>query len=267
MFNTVFEGSLFGRYPDTAAWLFFLALADARGHVDKTPEYIASVTGMPLSDLKSCIETFMSPDTRSRSQEEEGRKLVLIDPAREWGWRVVNIQLYRRKASGQDQVEDGRNAVKVKRYKERHRETPPDTAGHSKTPKDTQNTHSYSYSDSNADSEKNKTKNPPIASAMVPPRGATATRLPADFDLTPERRAIAEAEKADPEREFAAFTDHFRAAPGVKGRKNDWDATWRIWCRRAPDFKPRNGAARKTDYVPPKTIEQLEAEERAREQH
>lgn len=70
-------------------------------------------------------------------------------------------------------------------------------------------------------------------------RSTLATRLPADFGLTPERRAIAEAEKADPEREFAQFTDHFRAAPGAKGRKNDWDATWRNWCRRAPDFKPR----------------------------
>jgi len=75
-------------------------------------------------------------------------------------------------------------------------------------------------------------------------RSTLATRLPVDFGLTPERRAIAEAEKADPEREFAQFTDHFRAAPGVKGRKNDWDATWRNWCRRAPDFKPHvNGTA------------------------
>jgi hypothetical protein len=75
-------------------------------------------------------------------------------------------------------------------------------------------------------------------------RSALATRLPPDFGLTPERRAVAETEKADPDREFAQFTDHFRAAPGVKGRKNDWDATWRNWCRRAPDFKPHaNGRA------------------------
>jgi hypothetical protein len=62
-------------------------------------------------------------------------------------------------------------------------------------------------------------------------RSTLATRLPADFGLTPERRAIAEAEKADPDREFAQFTDHFRAAPGVKGRKNDWDATRRTSSR------------------------------------
>jgi hypothetical protein len=96
-------------------------------------------------------------------------------------------------------------------------------------------------------------------------RPSTATRLPDDFSLTPERRAIAEAEKADPEREFANFTDHWRSASGAKARKHDWDATWRIWCRRAADFKPRANGAKGT-YVPPKSIEQLEAEERSRAQ-
>jgi hypothetical protein len=183
------------------------------------------------------MQRFCEPDPDSRSDAQEGRRLVLLKPEkRQWGWKIVNLQIYRERAGGQDQVEDGRNAEKVRRYKERHRQTPADTAGHQRTPPDTN-------SDSDSDSDKIKNKNPPLASARVPPKGANATRLPTDFDLTPERRAIAEAEKADPEREFASFTDHFRAAPGVKGRKNDWDATWRNWCRRAPDFKPRNGAA------------------------
>lgn len=69
-------------------------------------------------------------------------------------------------------------------------------------------------------------------------RAPTATRLPEGFALTPERRAIAEAEKIDAVREFANFTDHWRSASGAKARKHDWDATWRVWCRRAMDFKP-----------------------------
>jgi len=76
------------------------------------------------------------------------------------------------------------------------------------------------------------------------PRSPNATRLPADFGLTPERRAIAETERADPDREFANFTDHWRSASGAKARKHDWDATWRIWCRRAADFRvPRNNGS------------------------
>lgn len=74
-------------------------------------------------------------------------------------------------------------------------------------------------------------------------RAPTASRLPPDFELTPERRAVAEAEKADPDREFANFTDHWLSASGAKARKHDWDATWRIWCRRSDDFKPRRNGS------------------------
>lgn len=84
-------------------------------------------------------------------------------------------------------------------------------------------------------------------------RSAPATRLPDDFELTPERRAIAETEKADPEREFQNFTDYWLSASGAKARKHDWDRTWRMWCRRAPDFRPRgNGTpAPKRTWRPP----------------
>jgi len=28
------------------------------------------------------------------------------------------------------------------------------------------------------------------------------------------------------------FVDYWRAQPGAKGRKTDWQATWRNWCRK-----------------------------------
>lgn len=124
VFDTVFSGSLYGRYPDTAAWLYMLAMADWQGNIDRTPEYIAGVTGMPLDDLLGCIERFMAPDPRSRSQVDEGRKLVPIDPERSWGWRVVNIGLYREKAREKQRTADGRNAEKQRRYREKHRNPP-----------------------------------------------------------------------------------------------------------------------------------------------
>jgi hypothetical protein len=97
---------------------------------------------------------------------------------------------------------------------------------------------------SEAEQSRGREEGEKIDRCAQPSRAPTATRLPADFDLNPQRRAIAEAEKADPDREFANFTDHWRSASGAKARKHDWDATWRIWCRRAADFKPRtNGTA------------------------
>lgn len=34
------------------------------------------------------------------------------------------------------------------------------------------------------------------------------------------------------------FLDYWRAVPGAKGRKLDWPATWRNWCRSASERKP-----------------------------
>lgn len=64
---------------------------------------------------------------------------------------------------------------------------------------------------------------------------STATRLPEDFSLTPERRIVAEAETLPADRTFAKFCDYWRAASGAKARKHDWDATWRNWCRSERD--------------------------------
>jgi len=73
-------------------------------------------------------------------------------------------------------------------------------------------------------------------------RAPTAKRLAESFELTPERQAIARAEAVNPEREFARFCDHWRAASGASARKHDWDAAWRNWCRKAAEFAPRGGA-------------------------
>lgn len=98
VFDTVFTGTLCGKYPDTAAWMFLLALADKNGEIDATPQYISTITGMPVDDLIGCIERFMEPDPDSRSAAEHGRRLVKIDSDRPWGWRVVNHEKYREKA-------------------------------------------------------------------------------------------------------------------------------------------------------------------------
>jgi hypothetical protein len=78
---------------------------------------------------------------------------------------------------------------------------------------------------------------------LPPPRPATAIRIPENFELTAERRAVAEAEKLPADRTFASFVDYWHAASGAKARKHDWDAAWRIWCRKEADFKPsgKNG--------------------------
>ena len=83
--------------------------------------------------------------------------------------------------------------------------------------------------DTDTDTEAEKSQKRTRASARA------ATRIPTDFQLTPERRLVAEAETLHAERTFAKFVDYWRAASGAKARKHDWDATWRNWCRSEAD--------------------------------
>jgi hypothetical protein len=117
-------------------------------------------------------------------------------------------------------------AERMKRYRQRHRDV---TVTSPVTKSDVLD----SESDTDSEAEKNQ------EGEARAPRSARATRLPEDFTLTPERRAVAEIEKSDPDREFQNFTDYWLSASGAKSRKHDWDRTWRMWCRRAADFKPK----------------------------
>lgn len=41
--------------------------------------------------------------------------------------------------------------------------------------------------------------------------------------------------------ELLKFRDYWAGVPGAKGRKADWEATWRNWIRRAAEQAPRHG--------------------------
>lgn len=214
VFDSVFTGTLSGKYPDTAAWLFLLALADKHGVVDMTPAYISLVTGMPESSLVECIGRFMEPDPYSRTTDEEGRRLVPIDDARPWGWKIVNHRKYREKARLQaresKRVETGENAERMK-----GRRGPPQTPANPP---------------SNTNTNNKKEKN----------SAAKGGRLSPDWIPSPELEAWTQSEAPGLHvpREVEKFRDYWLAQPGQKGVKLNWDATWRNWIRRNADSKP-----------------------------
>jgi hypothetical protein len=83
----------------------------------------------------------------------------------------------------------------------------------------------------------------PVASpAAPPPRQPNGTRLPDEWE--PDDPAFA---GCGPNT-LAKFRDYWRAQPGAKGRKTDWQATWRNWCR--SDAERRTATpARKTSAL------------------
>ena len=68
-------------------------------------------------------------------------------------------------------------------------------------------------------------------------RDTKATTLPDGWTPKPEPELVkAIGGDVAARRELEKFRDYWVAQPGVKGRKKDWQATWRNWLRNSNDF-------------------------------
>lgn len=112
-----------------------------------------------------------------------------------------------------------------------------------KKDKENNDTSMRTHSECNADAmpyqkpeaRSQKEKSSPSESPKTRPRG---TRLPEDWK--PEANACSELELLPSLEtvELPKFRDYWRAQPGARGVKLDWDATWRNWLRRAAERAP-----------------------------
>src|SRR5690606_35394706 len=102
VFDSIYTGTLYGKWPAAAVWASLLPLLDKNGCIDMSLQAISGMTGWPMDLLKQGIEQLMEPDPDSRTPGEDGRRLVPIDPNRPWGWRAVNHSKYREKARKQN---------------------------------------------------------------------------------------------------------------------------------------------------------------------
>lgn len=219
VFNSVFDGSLYGKWPDSAVWLTMLALCDKRGNVDMSFQAIAGRTGWPMDLLVQGIGALMQPDSYSRSTAEEGRRLIPLVEGRSWGWHVVNHAAYREKArlQGKDaaRTASGEDAARKRQERGVSPEVPRSPPENEKSPE-------VPLSDSYADTSSEQHRK----------RGADTrrgTRIPDPFPIPEELREWAKRETPDVDldKSTAEFLDYWRGVTGQKGCKLDWPATWR----------------------------------------
>jgi hypothetical protein len=95
VFSQIFDSSIAEDYVVRHVFMDLLVLADKWGEIDMTLEAIARRTNVPIELVTRAITTLMQADTSSRSKEEYGKRLVLLDKHRDWGWKIVNYKKYR----------------------------------------------------------------------------------------------------------------------------------------------------------------------------
>lgn len=94
---------------------------------------------------------------------------------------------------------------------------------------------------------KGEKKDPPLGPPRAGGGDGRGSRLQDDWQPDQGSREFASGLGLAPDAVAAGFRDFWRGKPGAAGRKSDWPATWRNWCRReaerAPKPKPefRNG--------------------------
>jgi hypothetical protein len=207
--------------PHRLIWITLIAAMDEDGNaMFACAENLAARARVSVKQAETAILAFESPDPKSGDPENEGRRIERFPG----GWRVLNAHKYRAMVTRAIIREQTRQRTAKWRATKR--------GDASVTQSDESVTPSEALALSGSPSPK-----------KIGARSARGHRLPEDFSLTPERKAVAEAEKLDPDRIFADFRDYWTAASGAKARKCDWDATWRVWCRN--QFSKSNGPAKR----------------------
>ena len=117
IFAQIYDSSIAEDYLVRLVFEDFLILADKDGHVDMTAAAIARRTNVPLEVVNRAIEKLSSPDPESRSPNEDGRRIVLLDPHRSWGWRIVNYPQYRNIRDDESRKEYFRDRKREQRAK------------------------------------------------------------------------------------------------------------------------------------------------------
>lgn len=117
IFDSMYEGTLYGNWEAIVTFQQMIVLCDADGIIDMTPQAIAARTSIPFEIIKKGIAVLEAPDQYSRTPDQEGRRIELIDAHRPWGWHIVNHEKYKN-LRDKEAVRD-QNRIRQQRFRDR----------------------------------------------------------------------------------------------------------------------------------------------------
>ena len=156
--STVWQEAL----PTKICWITLLAMSDRNGEIQASIPGLAVRAGITLSDCEAALKSFMSPDKYSRTTDDQGRRIEVI----EGGWALLNHEKYRAMSSKDDSKSS--NSMRQARHRDKKRRNQPVTDSNapvtdSNAPVTDSNapvTHEWDIAESDAESESIKRKEP-----------------------------------------------------------------------------------------------------------
>ena len=79
IFESIYDGTLVEDWRALVTFQQMIILADSDGVVDMTPRSISRRTGIPIEHIEAGIKVLESEDQYSRSQDENGRRIIRLD--------------------------------------------------------------------------------------------------------------------------------------------------------------------------------------------
>ena len=211
LFTKILDSSIWlAPDPHRLVWITLIAAMDEDGNaMFACADNLAARARVSVKQAEAAILAFESPDPKSGDPDNEGRRIERFPG----GWKVLNAHKYR--ALVTKAVIREQTRLRTERWR----------AKRSGDASVTQSNESVTTSEALALSKAETRKTEEARNARH------ATRLPSNFELTEERKKVALNEHLDADRTFADFVDYWSSVGGARGRKLDWDATWRVWCR------------------------------------
>lgn len=116
LFSSITESTIWILDNETRIiWITMLAMADKRGRVWGSVPGLANRARVTVEAVEKALGSFLAPDPYSRTQDNEGRRIEVIDG----GWHLLNHEKYRAIRDEEAVKESKRNYINERRATER----------------------------------------------------------------------------------------------------------------------------------------------------
>lgn len=147
-----------------------VVLCTPDGIVDMTPQAIAARTSIPLEIITKGLAILSDPDPHSRTPGDDGRRIVLMDGHRPWGWLIVNHNKYRHMKDADTVRAQTRERVRKHREKQAGTNDVTPVTRVTRRNDSKRHTDSDSHTDSTTDTGKSKPYAPQASLSDVDPQ-------------------------------------------------------------------------------------------------